>query len=180
MFLYDDSKFYLSAPGGVTSDDTSTSDCSTPDVRKVLTIQMFTAWWRDRMFDKNWISAWLQDAEEPVRLGWWSVELGVGLVVLVQPLNDVLHGPFPGSLLCGNPACRLGAAAMDLDDAANSCQSGAVGESVPDSPAERTVTILVLARFLYACALNRITRTGKCVSTFYTQGLFANKCRSMQ
>jgi len=112
---YDSSKFYLSSPGWVTSDDTPTSDCSTADVRQVLAVHMLTAWRRDRMFNKNWVCAWLQHSEESVCLGWWSVELGLRLVVVVQPLSDVVHRPFPGSLLGGNTTSRLGAAAMDLD-----------------------------------------------------------------
>ena len=146
--------FHLSSPEGVMRDNTSASDRSTPDVRSVLSVQMLTARLGNRMHDVDWLGAAFQHGKQSVGLGRWTVEL-VRRGLFVEPLDRLIHHPFPRPLLDDilTPGPPAAATRVDIDDLADGSQRGTVRSSIPQSRTERTVSIVVFVDFLYACAV---------------------------
>ena len=140
------SEFHLCSPGGVTSDNVATCDCSTPDVWQIIAVQMLPAWRRNWMLHKHRVGAALQHCEQPVRLGRWPEELGLGSRVVDQLPGYLVDEALPRSL----PARRalpapwlVPAVAVHPDDVTGSSQRGAVRRSVPQPTAERAVAVII-------------------------------------
>jgi len=165
-----DKWFHLSSPGGVASDDATTSDRSTPDVRQVLAVKVLIAGCWDRVFDQHGRRSRLQDCKQSVGLRLRSVKLRLWHAVGVQSFDGIVHQTLPrplvDSITTGTP--WLGAT-VRLYDVTHCLLTDALRRCVPQSCTKRTVAVLVFVNFLHAWPANRIT-----TSVAYSM------CRSVQ